>query len=163
VARKLKLIITEDILHNLGNYYVQILKQNLIEHNKIASGELINSISYYIIKSKSGYKLFIRYPDYLANVDRGTKAKTIWPKKEIIKKWIKDKGLNIKESEQDKAAFLISRKIYRKGIKATNVIRDANADFDLDLIKDKVFKNVKSHSQVEWLFFIKKCTFVKIF
>lgn len=137
-------VIVEDyLLKELVEKYIEELIDNLIEMDKVASGNLINNITYRISSRGKVKKIRVIYPDYLVNVDRGTKPGH-FPPPSVIRKWIDDKRIEIYgDRSKDSVAYAISRKIYKKGIKATNVIRDANSGFDVELIQKGVFRSVK--------------------
>lgn len=113
-------------LNNVGDELVKELTKQLITHDKVATRDLVNSLDYDIIEQAEKLSLVLKADYYLKYVDEGRKKGNPPPSKEI-EKWVKVKGISFKNSKGVKykpaqAAFVISRSIGKKGIKATNVI-----------------------------------------
>lgn len=111
------------MLEKMGKEYVEWLKELLQIADKIASGRLLKSIDYKILKQTEKYLLAITAEDYLKYVDTGRKAGKKMPPKGVIAKWAKTRNLSLKKGQTyDQVEFLIRRKIKRDGIEPTNVL-----------------------------------------
>lgn len=99
---------------------VKRIKEILIKKDKIATGKLLNSIKVDIDRKKNVYKFEIRSLDYLKYIEYGRKPGK-FPPIDKIKSWIKAKKIK-SDLNIDALAFLISRKIAKKGTKGINTI-----------------------------------------
>jgi hypothetical protein len=100
----LKLIATK-----YGENYVERLKYYITRTNKIASGKLLNSINYKIIKNATIYFVKIMAEPYIQEVNDGVITKDVSLKS--IKKWIKVKNIHFNKLDDNTTAFLITRKL----------------------------------------------------
>ena len=107
--------LTEKDKRRFGDEYVRELIKALRAYKKDASGRLIKSIDYRLTETAYELNFFINSEDYLTYVDQGRKRGSYPPIKEIAK-WVSLKGL------PKSAAFPIANKIYKFGIKPTNVL-----------------------------------------
>lgn len=98
--------------------YIQELNKALRKEDKIATGDLVESLSHRIIKMPKGidYTITIDAKKYLDYVDAGRKPGK-YPPIRAISEWARVKGIS------QKAVFPIARKIKQEGIEPTNVIR----------------------------------------
>lgn len=119
------------VMDKLGNAYVTILKDLIKRHKKIATSDLLNSISYKLVQSSRSVMVRLIALDYLINVDRGRKAGGKMPPDKAIRDWVKVKGI------PESAIYPIRRKIAEKGIKKTDIIQGAENIF----IRSPFFKN----------------------
>ena len=117
-------------IDKLGKEYVFELTQQLLEAGSVASGKLINSLSYEVIEILNGIYINLKHEDYLINVDKGRRPGAKPPPLSAILPWIKQKGIVGRDKKgkfitNRSLAFIISRGISKNGIKPTNVIRKA--------------------------------------
>lgn len=98
-----------------GNDFVKVLTKELISSSKSATGNLIKSLSPDLKTIGDKINIIINGEDYLQYVDQGRKPGS-YPPISVISKWATIKGIS-----QD-AVFPIARKIFKFGIKPTNVI-----------------------------------------
>lgn len=125
---------TEQALNRVGEMWVKIMKQKIKEKGKVASGFLLNSIDYRVIRDDSGPILEIQYADYWKYVNDGRKARGddrpisadngAVPIPALLK-WIKIKGLRGRNKKGRfttnlSLAFAIRAKIWKFGIKPAN-------------------------------------------
>ena len=137
----------EKILRQIAPMYIKELKDLLLLENKQATGQLIRTLDYILVKSPLGekdinkvdnIKIELYAEDYLIFVDKGRKAGGKMPpltdKSNIqrgILPWVKTKNINFIDKKTKKpighksTAFLIARSIKNNGIKPTNVIERA--------------------------------------
>ena len=98
--------------------------------NKVASGNLYNSLSVKVIDTEDGLMLELSYADYLKNVNFGRrKGKGKVPIKALLK-WIKDRGLKGRNKKgkyiKDLSfAFGIQQNIFKYGIRPANIFDKA--------------------------------------
>jgi len=102
-------------LKQFGKDYVEILTKYLIQNRKNSTGRLIDSINANITKEAEQINIIIKSDDYLTFVDKGRKSGS-YPPINKIAQWARIKGIS------PNAVFPIARKIFRFGIKPTNVI-----------------------------------------
>jgi hypothetical protein len=111
---------TINALNNWALQVVTLAKANLLKRNKIATGELYNSVTYELTPKGDVLFYYDNAGDY---VEGGRKPGSKFPPPPVIKQWIKIKGLNewkTKEGKpisRDAQTFLISRAIAENGIK----------------------------------------------
>lgn len=126
-----KQLITKQALDEFGKIWVKTLKEQLINNRpyaKNATGALVNSVSYRLKQNEqSNWEITLLSEDYLKFVDKGVSGtirkyntpfsyKTKKPPISKIKNWVQVKGI------PKEAAFPIQNKIFRFGLKPTNVI-----------------------------------------
>ena len=112
-------------------------QDRLILHDRIASGDLLNSVEYRVVQGDSGYEVQLDLADYWRYVEMDTAPH--WPPRDAILKWIKVKpilprpGANGKIPTPEQLAFLISRKIAVFGTEGhpdlTDTVEDMNTTF----------------------------------
>ena len=111
---------TKTALNKWALQVITLAKANLLKRNKIASGELYDSVSYEI--TPEGDVLFY-YDDAGDYVEGGRPPNSKFPPPPVIKRWIKVKNLDQWRNNKgrfisrDAQTFLISRAIAEKGIK----------------------------------------------
>jgi hypothetical protein len=103
----------------IGNQVKDKYKDNLKRGDHIATGKLFNSINYKLEVTESGCKLYFVALDYWINIENGQK-KGKMPPINVIQKWMVAKNI----PGGKKVAYLISRKIFKKGTKANPYLRD---------------------------------------
>lgn len=116
-------LISKQKLKEFGKDYVKILWRELRRDGKSATGSLLNSLDYRIVEDAKSIKIEILANDYLTWVDKGRKPGK-YPPIKAISNWAKVKGIS-----QD-AVFPIARKIFKFGIKPTNVIQRVVKEFE---------------------------------
>jgi len=129
------LISTELILNEIGQRVVDELKQAVLTKRVTkfgavnASGKLHDSIRYDVI---NGEKLQVWANDYIDYLVKG-RANGKRPPKDVIRKWIDEKGIEPDGISKDSLAFLIQRKIGEKG---TTIFQQGGSDLLSDIITD---------------------------
>ena len=118
------LAVLQDLAKDVETNY----KEHLEQHDRIASGDLLRSISTEIEVKGTTYTVYLNLADYWKYVEEDTKPH--WPPKDAIDKWIfikpviprpDDKG-HLPTPEQ--LSFLIRRKIAEEGTTGTHDLRD---------------------------------------
>lgn len=119
---------TRNALNKWALKVVTLAKANLLKRNKIATGELYDSVGYDI--TPEGDVLF--YYDTAGDfVESGRKPNSKFPPPQVIRKWIDIKGLGQWKTKEglpiskNAQTFLISRSIAKKGIKPYPFFTDA--------------------------------------
>lgn len=103
----------EQILNEYGKNAIAEAINLLRSAGKVASGNLINSLTYDIQELMEGsYELVFSYADYGDEVDSGRKPGS-FPPISSIEPWLTLRGI------PEEAAFPIARSIYKFGIKPT--------------------------------------------
>lgn len=107
-------------LRIIGVESVQFLTQILTENDKYATGNLIKSIDYDVIKNADDLLLKIMAADYFKYVDEGRKPGSKQPPIKPILSWVKTRNIRFKNMTDKQTAFIIARSIGKKGIKPLN-------------------------------------------
>ena len=126
---------TELALHRLGKMWVSIMKRKIRTSRSIASGFLLNSIGYSIVKDGDGEPMIqITYADYWQYLNKGRKARgadrpiSAYNKGggkpgavpiPVLKLWVQQKGIGDAD-ESLSLAFAIRASIWKKGIRPRN-------------------------------------------
>jgi len=137
-----KKLIKRRALDEFALLFVKTLKEQLINNkpfSKRASGRLVESINIKIDEKEGGETITILAEDYLKFVDQGVSGtirkyntpysyKSKKPPINVILQWMRLKGI------PQEAAYPIQNKIFRFGLKPTNVI-------------DKTFREIQYRSK----------------
>ncbi len=122
---------TAQELRVFGNEYVKVLVDELRKAGK-GGGKLEKSIDYRLVPAARELTIALEAEDYLKYVDKGRKPGS-YPNITAISKWATLNGIS-----QD-AVFPIARKIFKFGIRPTNVIGKTIRRLDRDpKITDKM-------------------------
>lgn len=116
------------ILQELAKDIEENYKEHLEQHDRVASGDLLRSISTKVVVNGTAYEVWMDLADYWKYVEWDTKPH--WPPPDAIARWIfikpviprPDKNGHIPTPEQ--LTFLIGRKIAMEGTKGTHDLRD---------------------------------------
>lgn len=112
-----------ELQKQFGSDFIKILTKYLVINKKKSSGDLIKSLSPKLQDTAGKIQVLIESMDYLNYVDQGRKKGSYPPIKDLIK-WANMKGLS------EGAAYATQQKIFRFGIKPTNVINKSIAEFE---------------------------------
>ena len=133
----------------LGEFAVALRNEyqdNLILHNRIASGDLLNSVEYVIDRDGYTYTVSLMLKDYWYFVENGRKAGKM-PPMDAILSWIKAKPVLPRPNAEGKLptpqqlAFLIARKIGKEGTEGTQDLRKAT-DTIWDTFEDRLYEAI---------------------
>lgn len=142
------------VMEELGKEFVQELKDQIVKQGKVASGDLLNSIGYHLIKSNNGYTIEITADNYLTYVDRGRKPGKMPPSQKLVP-WVQSKGIKLisqgKKMTEEQAAFVIARSIGEKGIKPTNIIETTRK-----ILLQKYESKIKEAMSKDYIMYIKE-------
>lgn len=121
----------EEELNKAGRELVKNLVANLIKDGSIATGDLVKSVSYEVIKRANDISINIIANKSLDYVDGG-RRKGSMPPVENITKWVKDKGITrFDDMTDEQMGWVIAKSIKEKGIAPTRVIeRTLNQTID---------------------------------
>jgi hypothetical protein len=142
----------KDILLNklrlYGDDIVQGIQEKLLAGDKLATGDLYNSITYGVSDDGDMITLTIYANDYLKYIDQGFPGGKKMPPTENILSWIQIRGIRPKPSSgipqkywglprADRSlAFLIARKIQRDGMQATYALSDTLSSINGPMLND---------------------------
>lgn len=129
--------ILDDIEHWLDTFVKEV--QVELHNDEInASGSLSNSFSYKIETQSDGVHAIVEANSYLIYAEGGRKAgKTPANFIDILKQWIKDKGLSVSPKDDARFAFFIARKIRNFGSRRYR-------DNDIDDVLGKVLSRERT-------------------
>lgn len=115
----MKFSIDQYILNDLENWLDTFVKEVQVElHNQgiDASGSLSDSFDYRIERQSDGIHAIVEANNYLVYAEGGrTAGKVPYNFIDILKQWIKDKGLSVNDREDARFAYFISKKIKQYG------------------------------------------------
>lgn len=117
------------VLNEYGQELVNLYKNKLATNNVNASGDLSNSVKYLLKNKNSIYEIDLELADYWKYVENGRKAGK-FPPISNIENWVKVKPIlptayQGKLPSQKQLAYLIARKIARKGIQPRPLLADS--------------------------------------
>ena len=126
---EIQLIEVRKVLTEYKTKFEELVKTKIQKKDKIASGNLLASISTKIEVDGSVYTVILNSLDYLKYLETGTKPH--WPPTEPILKWVKDKKLPTREYTGDKSlptekqlTYLVCRKIAKEGTEPNYIIAE---------------------------------------
>lgn len=105
------------LISELGIDLVKQFSEQIVDKKKVASGKLINSLSFEVKQQLSEFIITFSSEKHLINVIDGRKPGT-YPNLGAIQKWMKIKRI------PKSATFPIMRSIYKFGIKPTPIISE---------------------------------------
>ena len=123
----------QDLIQVLQDYAYEakdIIKHELVNNDKVASGALLSSIETEVITGDGEYKVVLHAEDYLKYIEQGRQQGGKFPPIDAIKEWIEIKPVlprpfdNGKLPTTDQLAFLIARSIAENGIKPTPILSE---------------------------------------
>ena len=120
------------VLEEAGQEIRNAYQDNLIRDNKIATGDLLNSVEYKVEHNGQAIWVELHLKDYYKYVEEG-RAPGKFPPPEAILEWIRIKPVVPDERTgklptEEQLAFLIGRKIAEQGIEPGYQLRDAMRD-----------------------------------
>tara|TARA_R110000824_G_scaffold195071_4_gene377736 strand:+ start:260 stop:736 length:477 start_codon:yes stop_codon:yes gene_type:complete len=104
----------------LGQFIIDELGKELIKQNHRATGKLISSLDYRIIKSVEGTDLIVEMNDYGEWVNKGRRKGAKKVPIPALVEWIKQKGIATNNKKVLGIAFAIQKTIQKEGIPTNN-------------------------------------------
>lgn len=119
-------------LNEIGFEITEAIQKELIRQDKVATGELKDSI-YYDVRTISDNNFLLEFEalEYFYYVNYGRKPGS-WAPVDAIQDWVIDKGITNNAEDVRSIAYLINRKIFEKGIKPTNILEKVFNEFDYE-------------------------------
>ena len=114
----------EQVLRELGEDVRQGYMEQLLQHDRKATGALLDSVTAIVDGQGDVYEVKLQLADYWKYVEEGTAPH--WPPRKAILDWIKAKPVIPRPDSkgripsQESLAFLISRKIARVGTEGSH-------------------------------------------
>ena len=114
----------EQVLRELGEDVRQGYMDELLQHDRKATGTLLDSVTAVVDVQGDVYEVKLQLADYWKYVEEGTAPH--WPPRKAILDWIKAKPVIPRPDSkgripsQESLAFLISRKIARVGTEGSH-------------------------------------------
>ena len=137
MAELLRLDNVERVLQEYAVEFRNMYQDNLIRSDRIASGELLNSIEARVEIQGTAYEVKLILTDYWKYVEEDTRPH--WPPKSAILKWIQMKPVlprpdaNGKIPTPESLAYLISRKIARYGTQGSHDLQKTQQTMNRDI------------------------------
>lgn len=119
----------EQVLKEYGQAVEDLYRDKLTEGNKVASGELINTLRYIYYHNENRWEISLNLQDYWYYVEHGRNPGKFPPVDKILE-WIDIKPIlpypdkNGKLPTPNQLAYLIGRKIANEGIEAGNQLQE---------------------------------------
>lgn len=118
----------QEVLEQYGEALRNAYQDNLISDDKIASGELLNSVDFLVLTGNNEIWVEFHLEDYYKYIEYGTKPH--WPPLNKIMEWIRVKPVlpnnnTGKLPTVEQLAFLIGRKISEDGIEPGKQFQNA--------------------------------------
>lgn len=162
----MELINLNNVMATLEQYAQEVRNQyqdNLILNDRIASGDLLNSVEYQVVQNGMTYEVQLRLQDYWKYVEYGTKPH--FPPVDKILEWIMVKPVLPRPNDKGdlptpkQLAFLIARKISQRGTRGSEDLEEALLDInykyreklvialhqDMDVLMKVVVGNFQGH------------------
>lgn len=114
----------EKSINEIGEKLVKEVMDLIIKKDKIATGRLLRSIDYKVLKSINGFTIQLLGEPYLMKVNDGQDPGTR-PAVSDILSWVKAKPVKFGSMSDQSTAFIIARSIERKGIQPTRIVEEA--------------------------------------
>ena len=124
----------EAALEEYGEAVRNLYQDKLIRGNKIATGDLLNSVEFEVKHEGTIYEVGLNLASYWKYVEYGRKPGGKFPPVNAIRDWIKVKPVlpkpmaNGKLPTLNQLSFLIGRSIAENGIKPTNALEKAKEE-----------------------------------
>jgi hypothetical protein len=140
----MELINLNNVMATLEEYAIAVRNQyqdNLINDDKIASGNLLNSVDYRIEQDGMVYEVKLKLQDYWKYVEYGTKPHL--PPVNKILEWVMVKPVLPRPNDDGKLptptqlAWAIAKKIEKKGTDGTEALEEAILDIN-EKFKEKL-------------------------
>lgn len=140
----MELINLNNVMEVLEQYAQEVrntYQDKLIQDDRIASGDLLNSVEYQVVRNGMTYEVQLRLEDYWKYVEYGTKPH--FPPMDKILEWIRVKPVLPRPNENgdlptpQQLAFLIARSISEHGTEGTEDLEETLLDIN-QRYKDKL-------------------------
>ena len=137
------------VIQNWGNQLAQEMRINLRKNKTNASATLDGSISAIPSQTPKGFNLKVEMEDYWQYVENGRKAGKMPPIQSIYQ-WIQEKGSmqsKIKNAKNKitatkSLAYVIARKIAKKGTPKQPFVNPALSKVTIDILVDRIEKYI---------------------
>ena len=133
----MELINLNNVMETLEQYAQEVrnkYQDNLIQDNKIASGQLLNSVEYQVVQNGMVYEVQLRLQDYWKYVEYGTKPHL--PPVSKILEWVRVKPVIPRPNDNGKLptpiqlAWAIAKGIEKHGTAGTESLEEALLDIN---------------------------------
>lgn len=117
------------VLEEYGQAIRNEYQDNLIRADKVASGELLNSVEFEVVQNGTNFKVNLNLADYWKYIEEGTRPH--FPPISALLDWIKVKPILPRPDDNGKIptpkqlAFLIARKISEEGTEGSHSLQKA--------------------------------------
>lgn len=128
-------------LEEYGQEVRNLYQDKLITHDRIATGELLNSVEFQVEGDGQRWEVSLNVAEYWKYVENDTRPH--WPPVNKILEWIRAKPVlprpdkNGKLPTPEGLAFLIARKISRAGTKGTHDLEESIEEIN-ERYRDKI-------------------------
>lgn len=145
------------VLKDYGEQLASEYKDNLRGNDRQATGNLVSSVKYKLIRKDSSIEVDLSLADYWKWVENDTRPH--FPPVDKIAEWVKAKPIlptpdeNGKLPTEQQLAFLIARKISIEGTEGTHDLETAvdsiNTEFE-DRISEAITKDIEDSVATWW-------------
>jgi|DEB0MinimDraft_10_1074344.scaffolds.fasta_scaffold12310_5 hypothetical protein len=121
----------------LGEKITDVMVDELVSDNKIATGNLIQSIRSRVEETQEGPATVIEFAQYGVYVDAGRRPGDKMPPVQAIESWISQRRIKTGTFTQTQLAWAIAKSIAKKGIKASPFI-DNSIEYAINNFSDEL-------------------------
>jgi len=121
MSNQIQPIKLKEAINRLGIDVVADLVKQLLNADKKATSNLINSLRYEVLETIDAVMLKIIALDYFKYVDKGRRPGAKPPPVAAIIPWVQARGITIGKNTTQQTAFIIARSIGIKGIQPLNM------------------------------------------
>lgn len=134
---------TYEVLKGFSESLQSLYKQNLIDNNIPATGELVNSVQANVSINENTHQVVLTLEEYWKYIEYGRKPGKFPPPDKILS-WVRSKPILPVENSgriptEKQLSFLIGRKISEKGIEARPILENTISD-----LYDQFINNITS-------------------
>lgn len=142
------------VLDTYGQEVVRKYREKLAAAGKSASGELANTLHYYIERKGDVWTLWLALQDYWKYLERGTRLQGPWHKQgkrpplAPFVSWVQNKGIPLQGKKVEQVAWAVATKVWKNGTRPFWFLRDSIAE--LPGIEDRVDEAIKQDLE-DWM------------
>lgn len=131
-------------LKDIGSDYVKNLKLDIQNKDKIATGDLYNSINYEILPERGDKLILLLYAaSHLEYVQNGRRPGAKPPPYRKLIPWINVRGIKFQGKSTNTTAIIIARSIGKKGIKPVPQIKQTLTEINNRIRSEEIAKAAK--------------------
>jgi hypothetical protein len=142
---------TETTLNIIGGTAVELIRANIVAANKVATGELYNSVNSRIEKDNFSLSIGVYAAPYFNNIVMGWKANGLSGDGSFLRnliRWTLIKGIASNPIEAQRAAWAIREHIFKNGIPPVDLLKFVREKLISDIndeVKTAIRKDINAN------------------